>query len=68
VVVNKYRCDMTDLMQGTVVRIIPPDDRTFLQVSIMDNVSMDYCGPGDPGSVVYVSPVEPTQNAAEASY
>ena len=67
VVVNKYRCDTTDLIQGAAVRIIPPDDRAFLQVSIVDNVSMDYCGPGDPGSVVHVSPVEPTQNAALAS-
>jgi uncharacterized protein DUF4232 len=68
VVVNKYRCDTTDLMQGAAVRIIPPDDRAFLQVSIMDNVSMDYCGPGDPGSVVYVSPVEPTSDAAVAGH
>src|SRR5437667_3555985 len=56
VLVNKYRCDTTDLMQGAAVRLIPPDERTFLQVSIMDNVPMDYCGPGDPGSIVYVSP------------
>jgi hypothetical protein len=48
------------------VRLIPPDDRPALQVSILDNVSMDYCGPGDPGSVVYVSPVEPTFDAAVA--
>ena len=66
VVVNKYRCDTTDLMQGAAVRLIPPDDRPALQVSILDNVSMYYCGPGDPGSVVYVSPVEPTIDAALA--
>jgi hypothetical protein len=66
VVVNKYRCDTTDLMQAAAVRVIPPDDRPALQVSILDNVSMDYCGPADPGSVVYVSPVEPTFNAAVA--
>jgi hypothetical protein len=68
VVVNKYRCDTTDLMQGAAVRIIPPDDRAFLQVSIADNVPMDYCGPGDPGSVVYVSPIEPTSDAAVAGH
>jgi len=66
VLVNKYRCDTTDLMQGAAVRVIPPDERTFLQVSIIDNVPMDYCGPGDPGSIVYVSPVEPSFDAVFA--
>ena len=68
VLVNKYRCDTTDLMQGAAVRLIPPDERTFLQVSIMDNVPMDYCGPGDPGSVVYVAPVEPSFDAVFAAH
>ena len=68
VLVNKYRCDTTDLMQGAAVRLIPPDERTFLQVSIMDNVPMDYCGPGDPGSIVYVSPVEPSFDAVFAGH
>ena len=68
VLVNKYRCDTTDVMQGAAVRVIPPDERTFLQVSIMDNVPMDYCGPGDPGSVVYVAPVEPSFDAVFAAH
>ena len=68
VLVNKYRCDTTDVMQGAVVRVIPPDERAFLQVSIMDNVPMDYCGPGDPGSIVYVSPVEPSVDAVFAGH
>ena len=68
VLVNKYRCDTTDVMQGAAVRVIPPDERAFLQVSIMDNVPMDYCGPGDPGSVVYVSPAEPTFDAVFAGH
>ena len=68
VLVNKYRCDTTDVMQGAAVRVIPPDERALLQVSIIDNVPMDYCGPGDPGSVVYVSPVEPTFDAVFAGH
>lgn len=65
--VNKYRCDTTTLMQTAVVRLIPPDERTALQLSVADNVPMDYCGPGDPGSTVYVSPVEPAFTAAIAA-
>ena len=68
VLVNKYRCDTTDVMQGAAVRVIPPDERASLQVSIMDNVPMDYCGPGDPGSVVYVAPVEPSFDAVFAAH
>jgi len=68
VVVNKYRCDTTDLMHGTAVRIIPPDEQAFLSIPITDNVPMDYCGPGDPGSMVYVSPVESSPGAALAVY
>ena len=67
VTVNKYRCDTSDLMSATAVRLIPPDDFSWLQLSIIDNVSMDYCGAGDPGSTVYVSPVE-LSSAATLSY
>lgn len=56
---NKYRCDTSDLMHATIAQVIPPDDSVTLQVGIADNVSMDYCGSGDPGSVLYISPVEP---------
>lgn len=63
VTLNKYRCDTTDLMQATEARLTPPDLASSRTVSITDNVSMDYCGPGDPGSIVHVSPVEPSYQA-----
>jgi hypothetical protein len=59
VTVNKYRCDTTDLMQASVLRLTPPGLTSSFDVSLGANVSMDYCGPGDPGSTVHISPVEP---------
>lgn len=67
-IADKYRCDTTDLMSAASVRITPPDDTSALQLSTLGNVGMDYCGPGDPGSTVYVSPVEPSLTAAEHAY
>ncbi|TMC48886.1 MAG: DUF4232 domain-containing protein [Chloroflexi bacterium] len=60
VTLNKYRCDAGELMNATMVRVVPPDDYSSLQLSITGNVPMDYCGPGDPGSTVHLSPVEPS--------
>jgi len=63
VTINKYRCDTTDLMQASEVILTPPDQASPRTVAIADNVPMDYCGPGDPGSIVHVSPVEPSYQA-----
>jgi Protein of unknown function (DUF4232) len=59
VTVNKYRCDLGDLMQASVLRLAPPGLASSFDVSLAGNIPMDYCGPGDPGSTVYISPVEP---------
>ena len=66
IVTNKYRCDTSDYMHAVKAWVIPPDDTAFLQVSIVNNVSMDYCGQGDPGSTLHISPVEPSFQAASA--
>lgn len=66
IVTNKYRCDTSDYMQAVTARVIPPDDTASLQVSIVNNVAMDYCGQGDPGSILHISPVEPSFQAASA--
>jgi hypothetical protein len=63
VTVNKYRCDTTDLMQASVLRLTPPGLTSSFDVLLAGNVSMDDCGPGDPGSTVHVSPVEPNFSA-----
>jgi len=59
VTVNKYRCDTGDLMQATDLWLTPPGLTSPFDVSLAGNVSMDYCGEGDPGSVVHISPIEP---------
>lgn len=66
VTTNKYRCDTTTVMHAVTVHVIPPDDFGALSIPIDDNVSMDYCGQGDPGSILHISPVEPTYLATIA--
>jgi hypothetical protein len=58
--INKYRCDMGDKTPSRVVRVTPPGDATALRMPVGDRPDLAYCGPGDPGSVVDVSPVEAT--------
>jgi hypothetical protein len=60
VTLNKYRCDLGDVMETSRVRLTPPGESASLDVAITD---MPYCGPGDPGSVVHVSPIAATQLA-----
>jgi len=55
VLVNKYRCDLGDVSAATVIDVVPPGQSQTLHVSS----SYPFCGPGDPGSVVAVSPIEP---------
>jgi Protein of unknown function (DUF4232) len=63
VTMNQKACSGTDLMEAVGVRVIPPDEYSQLQITIADNVPMAYCGAGDPGSVLHISPVEPTYAA-----
>lgn len=67
VTTNKYRCDVREVMRAAAVRLIPPDDFVALSVSITGNVPMDYCGPGDPGSILHISPVELAEGATIAA-
>lgn len=64
--VNKYRCDTTDLMSSSEVLLTPPDATSTLRLAIDGDVALDYCGPGDPGSIVHVSPMEPSYRATWA--
>jgi Protein of unknown function (DUF4232) len=59
VTLNKYRCDTGDVTQATAVRITPPGVSASLEVAIS---GIAYCGPGDPGSIVQVSPIAETQS------
>jgi hypothetical protein len=67
VVLNHYRCDLGDKRGATSVRMGPavpaPGAATF--VTITDPYRrLAYCGQGDPGSILAVSPFEPTLRAA----
>jgi hypothetical protein len=61
---DKYRCDVGDITRVNSVVITPPGNTVALHLPPgprRDHFS--YRGPGDPGSVVFVSPVEPTARA-----
>jgi hypothetical protein len=66
VMVSKYRCDSGDIDTAVSLRLIPPDDTTSMAVSIQGQTDLSYCGPGDPGSELDISPVEPTAAATTA--
>jgi hypothetical protein len=66
VLLNHYRCDRGGLRGATTVRIGVAGDKRAGTVSlrISDQFRvLSYCGPGDPGSTVAVSPFEPTFRA-----
>ena len=67
VTINKYRCDSGDLDIATTVSVIPPDQTQALTLSVQGVQTLAYCGPGDPGSIVSVSPVEATEIATMPS-
>ena len=65
---NHYRCDLGGLRSATTVRIgLPGGARraATLSIKVTDPYRrLDYCGKGDPGSTLTVSPFEPTLPAA----
>ena len=63
VMINKYRCDLGDEGTAATLGLIPPDGTSTLTVTIAGLRDFSYCGPGDPGSTVDISPVEPTAAA-----
>jgi hypothetical protein len=65
VLVNQYRCDLGPKDTASVLRLIPPNTTGTLDLDLgQDQVpNLAYCGTGDPGSVLDISPVEPTAQA-----
>jgi hypothetical protein len=62
VAVNKYRCDRGDKRKPTKAVIVPPGGGMALSAPVTGSF-FGWCGAGDPGSLVDVTPVEPTLRA-----
>jgi hypothetical protein len=61
VAVNHYRCDLGEVRAATTLRI----DKAV--ITLLDPYQrLAYCGKGDPGSTLAVSPFEPTLRATLA--
>ena len=58
--IDEYRCDRSSVDTAAIVELTPPGAGEPLSLPVPDS-RLGYCGPDDPGSVVDVSPVEPTQ-------
>ena len=65
VAVNKYRCDRGDKRRPTQLVLVPPGGGRRLSAPVT-GWFFGWCGPGDPGSKVSVTPVEPTSRALSA--
>jgi hypothetical protein len=65
-VLNKYRCDLGDLRAARTLRLALPGAPASENVTITVKPVgwIQYCGRGDPGSTVSVSPFEPSLAAA----
>jgi Protein of unknown function (DUF4232) len=66
VVLNKYRCDRGDVRAARILRLRLPGASPAgrASIAIRPRGWIQYCGKGDPGSTVSVSPFEPTLRAA----
>ena len=62
VAVNKCRCDRGDVREPTKVVLTPPGQTRALALPVT-GWFFGWCGRGDPGSLVSVTPVEPTERA-----
>jgi hypothetical protein len=60
--VNKYRCDRGDKREPDKALLMPPGESTTLSVPVT-GWFFGWCGRGDPGSTVSVTPIEPTARA-----
>ncbi len=56
VTINKYRCDLGNQGTATTVALVLPGDTSVLTTVVPSSLDLGYCGPGDPGSTVSVSP------------
>ena len=69
ITINKYRCDVGDREKVHTVELLVPGAASPIQLALSPTaMTFAYCGPGDPGSVVSVSPIAATMREALASH
>ena len=61
--INKYRCDVGEKSSAVTIRVTPPDTTTITLPLSLYKSWLCYYSPDDPGSLVNISPIEPTANA-----
>jgi hypothetical protein len=67
VLLNKTPCiGNVDGRLARQVWLMAPGTKGFLRLRLGNVVLFDYCGPGDPGHTIDVSPLEPTAGATVA--
>jgi hypothetical protein len=64
--INKYRCDHADKRIARRAALIPPDAYRSFRLRLGRKHHLAYCGRGDPGSVVHVSPVVSSRSQLSA--
>jgi hypothetical protein len=64
IVLEQYRCDrgVVDFARTALIGL--PGDGGTTQLRLPRRHAVEYCGQGDPGSIVFASPVAQTQRAA----
>jgi hypothetical protein len=63
--VDKFRCDRGDLRSARRIELgLGGNASNRLMLRIPRGYDLAYCGKGDPGSTVHVSPFEPSVAAA----
>lgn len=58
VTINQYRCDLGDKAVARTLALVPPGSSTPLRLHLPKYPILGYCGAGQPGSTVDISPVE----------
>ena len=66
VMINKYRCDAGNEQVGDSLVVSLPGGTSRVTAPIGQRNDFSYCGIGDPGSIISISPFEPTAAATSA--